>query len=415
MPDSEALKGLPVFAALPQAEVERLGQSLLRTRAEPGELLYLEGDCKSLFYIVLDGEVEIIKGLGSPEERLLATRGAGSFLGEMRLFSREGCHTASVRVHTPVELLQMRESDFQDLVSQHPEFTFELLRSLSLRLDESEKTTIHDLREKNRQLSEAYENLKAAQDQLVEAEKLEREMEVARRIQGALLPRKLPSHTNYGFSACMEPMRAVGGDLYDFIELDEDLLGIAIGDVMDHGVPAALLMSLTVTLLRAEARRTPSPRMAVASVNRQLLERNGHGFFATLLYGVLDMGSGRFKYVRAGHDLPILLDREGKTVPLARGCGQPLGLLTEPCLDVHEVALPPGSLLLMYTDGVKEAFDASGELFGTERLVRAVQSQPLPSAGETCRALMRALTQFRGDLPQSDDITLVAVRAANAE
>jgi sigma-B regulation protein RsbU (phosphoserine phosphatase) len=365
-----------------------------------------------LWAILMDGEVEIIKGLGSADERLLGVRGKGSFLGEMRLFSRDGCHTASVRARTPLVMLEMADSEFLGLVERHSEFTFELLRTLSLRLDESENLTIRDLKEKNRQLSQAYEELKAAQAQLVEAKKLERELEVARQIQSSLLPRSLPSYPGYDFAACIHPMSAVGGDFYDFIVLDEDMLGIAVGDVMDHGVPAALLMALTVTLLRVEARRSPSPRKVVANINRQLLERSDLGIFATLLYGILDTTSGRFKYVRAGHEHPVLLDADRQVIPLKRGCGQPLGLLAEPCLDVHEVDLLPGSLIMLFTDGVKETSDASGQLFGLDRLIAQLQSQPARSAADACQGVVQALARFRQAGPQSDDITLVAVKVS---
>jgi sigma-B regulation protein RsbU (phosphoserine phosphatase) len=408
---ARSLKNLPIFASLPAAELGYLAKELSWRRAEPGELLYREGDRKKAFYIMLGGEVEIIKGLGSPDERLLGVRGAGSFLGEMRLFSRDHCHTASVRARTPLEMLELSDAQFGGLVERHPEFTFELLRALSVRLDESENLTIRDLREKNRQLSQAYDELKAAQAQLIETERLERELEVARQIQSSLLPRSLPSHQGYDFSACMLPMRAVGGDFYDFISLDEDLLGIAVGDVMDHGVPAALLMALTVTLLRVEARRSPSPRKVVANVNRQLLERNDLGIFATLLYGILDVTSGRFKYVRAGHELPVLLDGDGRVTRFQPGCGQPLGLLADPCLDVHEVDLVPGSLILLFTDGVKETSDPSGQLFGMDRLTAQLQGQPARSAADTCQGVIQALARFRQSTPQSDDITLLAIRA----
>ncbi|MFH0808983.1 MAG: SpoIIE family protein phosphatase, partial [Pseudomonadota bacterium] len=339
-----SLRDLPLFASLPQAELDHLAQVLQPQHTAPGEILYQESDCKPSFFILLDGEVEILKGLGSADERLLGVRGAGSFLGEMRLFSRDGCHTASVRARTPLDLLELTEADFGGLVARHPAFTFELLRTLSTRLNESENITIRDLKEKNRLLFEAYEELKAAQAQLIETEKLERELEVARQIQSSLLPRSMPSCPGYDFSACMLPMRAVGGDFYDFIALDKDLLGVAVGDVMDHGVPAALLMAITVTLLRVEARRSPSPRQVVANINRQLLEHSDLGIFATLLYGVLDVTTGRFKYVRAGHELPLLLDPDRQVIPLKSGCGQPVGMLAEPCLDVHEVDLLPGSL-----------------------------------------------------------------------
>ncbi len=401
---------VPLFASLPRTEIKNLATRLGSRRVPDGTLLFREGETGGSFYVLLDGEVEVIKALGTADERLLAVRHAGSFLGEMSLFSQDGTHTASVRSRTPLRMLEMSPTEFEGLIQRQPGFMYELLRTLSLRLEESENLTIRDLSEKNRQLTLAYEELKAAQDQIIEKEKLERELEVARDIQSSLLPRSLPRRPGFDFAARILPMSAVGGDFYDFIELDEDMLGIAVGDVMDHGVPAALLMALTVTVLRAEAQGTPSPRKTLRNVNRQLLERDQHGFFATVLYGILDTGSRRFKYVRAGHSLPILLNAQREVVPLEYGRGQPLGLHPDPQMDVHEVILSPGSLMLIYTDGVVEAMDAAGKLFGLDRLVLDLRKLGKTTSGETCDRILHSLNRFRQDAVQTDDITLLAVQ-----
>ena len=154
---------------------------------------------------------------------------------------------------------------------------------------------------------------------------LERELEIARQTQQSILPETLPQRPGYDFGALMVPARAVGGDFYEFIELGKGRLAIVIGDVSDKGLPAALFMALTYSLIRAEAARTKPPRQVLANVNRYLLEMNASGMFVTLIYAVLDPASGRLDYARAGHPLPLLLDAGGAPIPVPVQTGQVLG------------------------------------------------------------------------------------------
>src|SRR5262249_36384695 len=158
-------------------------------------------------------------------------------------------------------------------------------RSLSARLREADNATICELREKNRQLSEAYQSLQAAQAQLIEKEALERELQVARDIQEQMLPRALPAPPGFEVGARMVPARIVSGDFFDCIPLGPATAGIVVGDVCGKGVPAALYMALTRSLLRAEVSRNVSARAALQRVNRLLCEMNDTGMFVTLLYG----------------------------------------------------------------------------------------------------------------------------------
>jgi serine phosphatase RsbU (regulator of sigma subunit) len=411
----QTLARAPLFASLPKTEIEHLAESLKTRVVAPNELLFKEGDSREMFYILLDGEIEVIKALGTPDERRLAVRPAGSLLGEMSMFSPDGRHTASVRARTPLRLLEMSNADFEALIRREPSFAYELMRTLSGRLAESENLTIADLREKNRQLTLAYEELKEAQAQIIEKEKLERELEVARRIQRSLLPRAVPIRPGYEFAARMIPMSAVGGDFYDFIPLEDDILGIAVGDVSDHGVPAALLMALTVTLLRAEARRAVPPRQALARINDQLIEGNELGMFVTLLYGTLDVHTRQFEYIRAGHELPLVLAADGAPVHLDRKPGQPLGLVTRPVFDDGSVTIPRGGVLVMYTDGVTETARPNGTMFGSRGLETAARGFPGVPPDRACDALLTILEDFRGGLPQGDDVTLVTTRVDREE
>ena len=404
-----ALRQVPLFASLPAGEIDLLAETLQPVALPMGGLLFEEGARDGRCFIVLEGEVDIIKSLGTPDERLLATRGRGSSLGEMSLFSQDHRRTASVRARSAAELLEMRREDLDGLLRRHPELAYSMLGTLSQRLEQSENHTVADLREKNRLLQLAYDELKTAQAQIIEKEKLERELEVARQIQLSILPRSLPQNGRFEFGARMIPMSAVGGDFYDVLQLENGSLAVAVGDVTGHGVPAALLMALTVTLLRAEARRIESPSEVLLAVNRELMQVNDTGYFVTALYGILHDSDGKFHYARAGHSVPLVLDAGRQPIEVGHGVGHPLGLFEEMLVDEASLDLDPGSLLLLYTDGVTEAVDAQGEFFGDERLLAALQSSNGTGPDQTCEAVWDALQAYQAGASQEDDVTLLAI------
>ncbi len=407
---NEIIRSAPIFASLPDNIIEHLAETLLPREIPAGTLLLQEDREADRYFILVEGEVEILKALGTPDERLLGVREAGSFIGEMSLFSEEGCHTASVRARTTLQLLEMSKSDLDALLHRQPTFAFEMMRTLSRRLDESENLTIRDLRRKNRELIKAYKELEAAQAAIIEKEKLERELELAREIQLSMLPRALPQRSGFDFGTHIMPMSAVGGDFFDIFPLEGDTLAVAVGDVSDHGVPAALFMVMTVTLLRAESRKLSSPSEVLGRVNRHLLEMNETGMFVTVLYGILDCTAHELRYARAGHEIPMLLDKHGERIDLDHRSGQPLGLFSKPIFDEHCVTLNPNNLLLMYSDGVTEAMDMDGRFFGQLRLMEVLQSGRRDSAQGICDLVWESLVTFRGEAIQHDDITLLAMK-----
>lgn len=401
---------IPIFSSLPESEIANLRGIMKPVSLPAGAVLFREGEPGKRFYVVIQGRLEIIKSLGTHDERLLSVNNPGDCIGEMSLLDPDGRRTASARAVSPVRLLEMTREDFDGLLQRRPAVACEIARSLSLRLRDSNAATIRDLREKNRQLSLAYQELKTAQAQLIEKERLERELEVAREIQLGILPRSLPEVDPFDFGAQILPARAVGGDFFDFIPLDGGSLGIAIGDVSGKGVPAAIFMSMTKSLLRAEARQTQSPKEALERLNRHLLEMNEAGMFATVLYGVLNSGSGNLLYARAGHLLPVFCTAEGTAKTLTKAPGQPLGLFETPELNEQVIRIIPGSLLLFYTDGVTEARSPENQQFGMERLLEAVQAARGLSARQMCLSLLKDLEIFQGSAPHHDDIAIVAIR-----
>jgi sigma-B regulation protein RsbU (phosphoserine phosphatase) len=399
---------LPLFAALPPDELARLTGTLREMALDAGALLFHEGDEGHSCFIVLDGEIGILRAM-ERGERLLAVQTAGQLFGEGSLLHPDHRRTAGARALTSARLLEITRQDFEALLARHPSFAYELLRQMSFQLRAANDATINDLQEKNRQLTRAYEELQAAQSQLIEKEKLEHELQMAREMQEQSLPRRMPNLPGFSFGARLAPARLVSGDFFDFIELDADRVGIVVGDVCGKGVPAAFFTAQTRSLLRGEAGRAVAPAAALREVNRHLLEMSAPGMFVTMVYGVLDRRTREFVFVRAGHELPLLSDGCGRAAYIGRGLGHPLGILPEPALEEHTSTLPPGATLLIYTDGVTEAMDARGSQFGAT-LLRATAGLPQPSPQALCDHLLDTIRAFHGDAPQDDDVTLVAVR-----
>ena len=241
---------------------------------------------------------------------------------------------------------------------------------------------------------------------------LRAEMDIARQTQRSILPARNPHKAGYQFGTLILPSRAVGGDFYDFIPLGEDKLGIVMGDVSDKGLPAALFMALTFSLLRAESERSHDPAEVLNHVNRTLLKMNASGMFVTLLYGILDYRTGVMQYARAGHLLPIILDGRGKPMTLRMGVGQPLGLYAKVALDEQEVAILPGGMMLFFTDGLNEAVDESGEQFGLERVVNLLQTSRGESAKMICKRLWGAVKEYSRAAPHQDDFAVLLMKRA---
>ena len=403
------LSRMPLFASLTAAEVRRLLNVLPEIKVPVGVVFVREGDRGEDLYILLEGEIEVVKALGTEEESLLAIRGVGHVVGEMSLINPDGLRGASLRSRTPARLLRMTRADFDDLLHRHPELAFELALTLAAKVRETDAARIQDLQVKNQQLSTAYLELRAAQEQIVEKQVLDRELALAREIQMGMLPRTMPAFEGFDFGAQIVPARAVGGDFFDFISLDSKTLGIVVADVSGKGMPAALFMALTRSLLRSAAARDSTPREVLNTVNRQLLETNDAGLFVTALYGVLHLGTRQFVYARAGHELPLMVD--GSRIEPGGGQGLPLGLFADPDLNEQVFAMARGCSLLLYTDGVTDAVDSAGLVLGPERLRRALGASSGGPAQEICDGVLRAVREHQGTAAQADDITLLAIRS----
>src|SRR3712207_1965826 len=246
------------------------------------------------------------------------------------------------------------------------------------------------------------------QEEAQERERIEQELRVARLIQQTLLPKTLPELPGYDVAAHYRPAREVGGDFYDFIDLEDGRLGFVVGDATGHGVPAALMMANTQSVLRAVAKRGGSePGRILAEVNEVLRTYIPPGMFVTCFYGLLDPESGSFRYANAGHNLPYCR-QEGTAIEL-RATGMPLGLMPGMSYEQKEITLKPGESVLLYSDGLVEAHDPRREMFGLLRMQGLVGTHP---GGPTLiDSLLAELEHFTGEeWEQEDDITLVTVK-----
>jgi serine phosphatase RsbU (regulator of sigma subunit) len=248
------------------------------------------------------------------------------------------------------------------------------------------------------------------QQEAQERERIEQELRVARLIQQTLLPKTLPELPGYDVAAYYQPAREVGGDFYDFLELEDGRLGLVVGDVTDKGVPAALVMATTRTMLRTAAQRLFSPGEVLQRTNDALVTDIPPNMFITCLYAILEPENGRLLYANAGHDLPYRR-RAGRSegADELRARGMPLGLMPGMGYEEKEIVLERGESVLFYSDGLVEAHDPQREMFGFPRLQGLVGTHR--SGGSSLIGfLLSELTRFTGeDWEQEDDITLVTL------
>jgi len=257
--------------------------------------------------------------------------------------------------------------------------------------------------ERTRELAQKNAALEAAQAQL------KAELEVARSLQLAILPSAFPERAGCDAAARMIPATTMGGDFYDYIELPDGSIGMVIADVSGHGVPAAFFMAVARTNLRELATRHADPAECLAYTNNALCAQNPLDLFVTVFYCILDPKTGVLHYANGGHNLPYIRRAAGPVEALDGAGGLVLGAMPGARYQTHTVQLLRGDRLVLYTDGVTEAFNPGAELYGANRLVDEVHVH----GGGTPQALVERICQsvntFAGSAPQSDDITLTVL------
>ncbi|NTW09498.1 MAG: SpoIIE family protein phosphatase [Anaerolineaceae bacterium] len=245
-------------------------------------------------------------------------------------------------------------------------------------------------------------------EEMVGRERVEREFQLARQIQKTFLPQFIPGVEGWDIDLRWRTAREVGGDFYDAFLTRDNRIAFAIADVSDKGMPAALYMTVTRTLIRATSQSITSPDEVLNRVNELLVEESQNGMFVTAIFALLDPKTGILEYANAGHNLPLLFRGDSQRIEkLAKG-GIALGVIENVEYVCHRLQIEERDTLLLYTDGVTEAFSSSGEQFSETRLINALQENLYGSASELLQSLEDLINVFRKGEPPSDDLTMLA-------
>ncbi len=246
-----------------------------------------------------------------------------------------------------------------------------------------------------------------ARDRLIS---IQNELGLASEMQQSILPRVFPTGDNFEIYGSMEPARDVGGDFFDAMKLTDPEIGIAIADVSGKGVAAALFMMSSRTLLKGSAIGAMAPTAVLEEVNNLLAEDNDAGMFVTVCYAIFNPDTGTLVYANGGHNAPLVVRASGAVHYLDMPSGIALGVLPDANIDQATEELEPGDIVLFYTDGVTEAMNVDGELYGEDRLLKFAEQHIGTDTKSLCEAVVKAVHEFSGDEPQSDDITCVALK-----
>jgi phosphoserine phosphatase RsbU/P len=418
----ELMRILPIFLGFADDALARLAGQVHDQHLAAGEVLFWQGEAGHACYVVLEGELEVIGHPGRTEVRLEICR-PGRMIGEMALIDPSP-RSATVRALTASHLAVFDERAFLELMHGNPGLTLDLLRNSTTRLRATSQQMIADMEAKTAELLRAYNELQAAHAERIRLSKIEEELAVARRIQELFLPRRLPQPPGWQIAAYNRGAQEIGGDFFDCIELADRRLGVVVADVCGKGVPAALFVALTRSLVRASSlapwalqRGEQGPDQLMASAlwfaNDYIASEHGESaMFITLFYGVLEPTTGRLGYINAGHNPPLVVSADGQSVRELESSALPLGIVAGQVFETNAVMLAPGELLVTFSDGITEAMNEQGEPYGDQRLLRAIQTH----VGQPAQTLVQTITQlvdeFVAGAPQADDMTVLVVKRA---
>jgi sigma-B regulation protein RsbU (phosphoserine phosphatase) len=399
-----------IFPGIDLETATMLQQLAQRAQYEAGTVLCRQGAVEDTFYIILDGAVDVTQQVDFGRQRHLATLPAGGYFGEMGLLdNRPRLATVTTRQSTTV--LEIDGATLQNLVVTSPHVGHELTRRILAILRAND------------------ENLWQA---LVEKEAAQKELDIGRRIQRSFLPPDMPDVPEWEIVSHLQPAGIVSGDFYDAMVFDDSRVLLVLGDVCDKGVGAALYMALFRSLVRAFAEHhyhshRPEREQGQSAVEgfratmrdtlqQTILFTNSYltrhhartNMFATLFFAILEPDSGYLAYVNGGHEPPVVAGSEGLRCRL-NSTGPLVGIIPDVSYDVGEVWLAAGETLLAFTDGVTEATDGDKKIFGRDQVLTLLE-EPVLSAEGLIERICKAVSAHTAGAPQSDDITMLAVR-----
>lgn len=346
-----------------------------------GQVIFQENQPGDVMYVLIEGEVYITMH----GKRINHLR-SGDIFGEMALIE-QGPRSATATAVTDCLILPVNRQQFTDLLREYPDFALWVMDYMSVR---SRRMMVEE----------------------VKLLHLEDELRIGREIQLSLLPEKCPVIPGWEFAAFYRPARMVGGDLYDFIPLPQNpaQLNIVIADVTGKGVPAALFMALSRTILRVESTYNYSPAEILRRVNHFIMHDSRNPLFLSIALATLHTDTGQLTFANGGHDRPLWLRQDVETVQSLTAVGMLLGAFPDVRLADQEIHIAPGDAVVFYTDGITEAQNGRGEFFGIDCLHNVVLAHRGASAEQLLAGVVTAVEQFTGATPQADDLTLVVIK-----
>jgi sigma-B regulation protein RsbU (phosphoserine phosphatase) len=356
-----------------------------------GQVILAPGQVNRTLFLVLDGQLKAHLDRIDSEEGFLI--GPGECTGEISVIDAKPA-SAFVVAETPSRVLAIDEEDLWGGLLQHPAIAKNFMRLFAARF-----------RSRTELMQEALE-------QQLRYEHMQKELAIAQEIQLGMLPHDLDLDLGpeIDLAADIQPAQLVGGDFYDVLSINEFEYGLVIGDVSGKGVPAALFMVRTLTLLRSELLKAQPIEEALRHVNLRLCEENAASMFATLIVAIIDKRTGDLRYVNGGHD-PILFGAGGAGYrPLPPPSGIMIGVDETASYVVQSLTMSQQDVLVLYTDGVTEAMDRAHRLFTLDRLTACLDAQPTGPAQGLADSVTVAVKQFSDGAPQSDDLTLLVLR-----
>lgn len=390
---------IDLFQGVPYSAVEAVIENCPVRRFAAEEVLLRPGQLNENMFLVLEGRLQVHLDAADSGNTILVE--AGGCAGEMSIIDGKPV-SAFVLAEPGSRIATLGQEQFWSMILDHPRVVRNILIMLSERMRRNGEAVLKSLKER------------------LVLEHMQKELRLAQEIQEGMLRSTfgLPDLTHrVDLHASMQAAREVGGDLYDFFVIPQARVCLLVGDVSDKGMAAALFMARTIEIVRVVAGLDAAPGLEqtdpasiLAQVNRALCENNPSRMFVTMFLAILDPQTGRLSYANAGHNAPYIRSSDRATRVLDAKPSAPLGVRPATAYRSTEAHLRDGEVLFVYSDGITEAADASGVMFGEERLERALSEMSSHRAAAVTEAILGSVQRFAGDAVQSDDITVLAVR-----
>ncbi len=419
----DRLRKVPLFDGFSDEDLKRLSENVIERQLAAGEILFHADEEGKEAFVILDGALEVL-AYANGEEIRLEVRLTGEIIGEMALIDNSP-RSATVRAVRDSLVCALNLESFYSVLLTDSVLAVEMLKRGTSRLRSTSQQMITGLERKNAELSRAYEELKAAQEELIHLNRIQEELAVARRIQKFFLPRNIPQPEGWQVAAFNRGAQAIGGDFFDCIEMPGGRLGLVVADACGKGVPAALFVALTRSLLRASSQapqafqnegRGDLDLHAIASsalwlTNDYAAREHGESnMFVTTFYGLLDPPTGSLFYVNAGHNPPLILSGDGEQVRELETTSLPVGIIEGQAYEAVQTSIEVGEVLVSFSDGVTEAMNKLGEPYGDERFVDELRKLVHEDANDMVSLIVQSIDEYAGGAPQADDITLLIAR-----